>query len=232
MAKSRSSLFFLLLFTTSFCQADDDIARSVAASDVAKGEKLAIICQACHSFDKEGANRIGPALHNVVGRKIASVSSYKYSDAMANTKGTWDLKTLDKYLTEPMKMVPGTLMVFPGIKDASDRAALLAWLRLQSDKPIPLPTLSEKEKAKIAVDTKSEDPNLALLPKGVGREEVYYKCSVCHSIRLVVQQGLSRSSWKESLDWMVSEQEMTPLEPKSEKLILDYLAEHFGIDNK
>lgn len=231
MSHKRPSLFFALMLIASFCHADD-IARTVAAADSAKGEKLSIVCQACHSFAKDGTNKIGPPLYNIVGRKIASISSFQYSDGMAKIKGNWDLKTLDQYLTEPIKMVPGTLMVFPGIDNAADRAALLAWLRLQSDNPIDLPDISAEEKATLLPDQGKENPNLALLPKDTGRDEVFYKCSACHSIRLVVQQGLSRSSWKETLDWMVDEQEMEPLDAKSEKLILDYLAKHFGIDKK
>lgn len=228
----RVSLLFVVLLPLASLSNAGDIARAVAAADPAKGEQLSAICQACHSITKDGATKIGPGLYNVVGRNIASANGFKYSEAMANTKGTWDLETLDQFIANPMKMVPGTLMVFPGINSTSDRAAVLAWLRLQSDKPVALPQLSSQEKSTLSAVQQEEDPDLALLPKDKGREEVFYNCSVCHSIKLVVQQGLTRSSWKETLDWMVEEQEMSALDAPTEKLVLDYLSTHFGIEKK
>ena len=69
------------------------------------------------------------------------------------------------------------------------------------------------------------------LPAGPGREEVFYTCQACHSLAIVKQQGLDRDSWDESLVWMVEEQEMEPLDPEDRKLVLDYLATHFGRDS-
>lgn len=231
MSKTISSLIFVLLFIAPVGNAND-IAKAVAAADAAKGEKLSAVCQACHTVAKGGRKIIGPNLYNVIGRKIASVSDFQYSEGMRKTMGSWDLQTLDRFLANPREMVPGTLMVFSGINNSSDRAALLAWLRLQADTPISLPVLSEQEKANIPTDQGQEDPDMALLPKDAGRQEVYYTCSICHSIKLVVQQGLSRSSWQETLEWMVEEQEMQPLDAKTEKVVLDYLAKHFGIEKK
>ena len=208
-----------------------DIERKVAAADSAKGAQLSNVCLACHASSRDAANKLGPNLYNVVGRKIAAMDNYNYSKAMVGTAGTWDLQTLDQFLAAPMKMISGTNMTYPGVKDADDRAALLAWLRLQSDKPMALPKLSVQEKALPGGKPSKEDPNLALLPKGAGREKVFYTCSVCHSIKLVVQQGLSRESWKETLDWMTEEQAMDALDAESELIILDYLSTHFGIPN-
>ncbi len=69
------------------------------------------------------------------------------------------------------------------------------------------------------------------LPAGLGREEVFYACQACHSLAIVKQQGLDRDSWDESLVWMVEEQEMDSLAPEDRKLVLDYLATHFGRDS-
>ena len=68
------------------------------------------------------------------------------------------------------------------------------------------------------------------LPPGEGREEVFGLCVACHSMKLVTQQGLSRSTWKEVLVFMVEEQEMAELDPEDEKLVLDYLAKFYGPD--
>ena len=70
------------------------------------------------------------------------------------------------------------------------------------------------------------------LPDAAGREEVATYCSPCHSLKLVVQQGLTRPGWSELLTWMYEEQEMPELEPDEEKLILDYLAKFVGPDTQ
>lgn len=224
---------FFLMIGVLLCAASvnaDELAERVAAANPDKGAKIAISCQACHSTTKGGGQKIGPELYNVVGRKVASLAAFNYSPAMAARKDHWSLNALDEFLTDPMKTVPGTAMAFPGVKSQSDRADLLAWLRLQADQPIDLPTVSTKASPATAEATASENPEMALLPAGKGREEVFYVCSVCHSIKLVIQQGLSRDSWKETLNWMVEEQGMNPLDEATHALVLDYLAEHFGIN--
>ncbi len=70
------------------------------------------------------------------------------------------------------------------------------------------------------------------LPEDTGREEVLAYCGACHSMMLVVQQGLTRQDWAELLVWMYEEQEMEPLEREEEKLVLDYLAEHLGPEDQ
>ncbi len=77
-----------------------------------------------------------------------------------------------------------------------------------------------------------DDPFGSDWPEGPGREEAGYLCGACHSLRMVTQQGLSRSDWDETLDWMVEEQEMEPLEGEERELILSYLSEHFGVDHR
>ena len=66
------------------------------------------------------------------------------------------------------------------------------------------------------------------LPDGAGREEVEIYCAACHSLKIVVQQRLSRDAWDETLVWMVEEQAMDPLLEDERKLVLDYLATHFN----
>ncbi len=68
------------------------------------------------------------------------------------------------------------------------------------------------------------------LPPGIGRDEVLGLCGACHSMKLVTQQGLSRPTWSEVLEFMVEEQEMAELEPDDEKLVLDYLEKFYGPD--
>ena len=100
-------------------------------TDVAAGEKVFALCRSCHVLD-EGVNRVGPSLHKVVGRASGSVAGFSYSDANKNSGVTWTTDVLFKYLEDPKAFMPGTKMAFPGIKDAQDRANLVAYLESQS----------------------------------------------------------------------------------------------------
>ena len=70
------------------------------------------------------------------------------------------------------------------------------------------------------------------LPGGAGREEVYGLCGACHSLMIVKQQGLSRAAWEETMEWMVEEQGMPELDRETLDLVIDYLAEHYGIGSR
>ena len=98
----------------------------------AMGEQIFKRCVACHTIDKNGSNGIGPNLHGVVGRAVASHPGFSYSGAMKNKGGVWDAETLDAYLAAPMKALPGTRMAFAGVNDATDRKALILYLESQS----------------------------------------------------------------------------------------------------
>lgn len=227
--KLRLVLIYLLFLSPSINYANE-LNDLLVTADPEKGSKVSIICQACHSIGKGEPAKIGPNLYDILGRDIASKKDYNYSSAFTEQKGNWDFEKLDQFIQNPSQMIPGTAMTFPGIKSKVDRAAIIAWLRLQSDNPIALPPSSFKVGTAPKVLNDEEDPDLALLPKGIGREEVFYTCSVCHSIKLVAQQGLDRYSWEETLEWMVEEQEMDRLDEENQKLVLDYLSEYFGID--
>lgn len=120
-------------------QGPEPIQAMLASASVEKGEKLSRACAACHSFDKGGANRVGPNLWNIVNNKTAHVGDFAYSDDLANANSTWDYAHLNEFLWKPKKVYSGTKMNFIGLKKAEDRAALIAWLRTLSDSPAPLP---------------------------------------------------------------------------------------------
>lgn len=80
-----------------------------------------------------------------------------------------------------------------------------------------------------ALAQEDDDP-FALLPEGAGQEETFYACASCHSIRLVIQQGMDAEGWSETIDWMIDEQEMDPLPNEERELIVAYLARFFGTD--
>ena len=97
--------------------------------DRSQGAKLFRYCAACHSLEP-GVHLTGPSLGNVVGRKAGSLANFhRYSPALKNTAIVWDEKSLDAWLTDPDKLVPGTSMVFRGIPDARARAVLIDYLR-------------------------------------------------------------------------------------------------------
>ncbi|MFN0041826.1 MAG: c-type cytochrome [Alphaproteobacteria bacterium] len=96
-------------------------------------------CASCHTANDGGANKIGPNLYNVVGGPKAHLPGFGYSDAMKKAGGNWAYDTLDAFLENPKAAVPGTKMTFAGIKDAKERANLVAYLRGQSAAPKPLP---------------------------------------------------------------------------------------------
>jgi cytochrome c len=102
--------------------------RASAAGDPAAGKTVfQQNCAICHSPDA-GVNKIGPSLHGVVGRKSGSVANFSYSPAMKAADKTWDPQTLDAYIADPRKMVPGTKMIFPGLKSETERQNLIAYL--------------------------------------------------------------------------------------------------------
>jgi cytochrome c len=98
-----------------------------AAADVEAGKADFKKCALCHTTEA-GKNKIGPSLFGIVGRKSASVDNFNYSEAMKKFDHTWDGETLDTYLTDPRATVPGTKMIFPGIKDEKERQDVIAYL--------------------------------------------------------------------------------------------------------
>ena len=116
-----------------------DIAALMAMGDLATGEKVFKKCAACHSITKDGKNNIGPALYNVVGRKIGVVSDYKYSKALSEYGKEWTFEELNGYLIKPAKWIKGTKMAFAGLRKEKDRASVILYLNQNSDNPLPLP---------------------------------------------------------------------------------------------
>ncbi|MBC7138076.1 MAG: cytochrome c family protein [Defluviimonas sp.] len=101
-------------------------AEVFAAADPAAGERVFGKCKACHKID--GTNGVGPHLDGVVGRDIASVEGFAYSDALSGLEGTWTPETMEAFLANPKGYAPGTKMTFAGLPKVADRANVIAYL--------------------------------------------------------------------------------------------------------
>lgn len=97
-----------------------------------RGRLLYIQCRACHELQSGGPRKVGPHLAGIVGRPAAAVSDFAYSEALESAGLTWDAVTLDRFLKRPSDVVPGNTMAFAGMANAADRAALIAFLTVES----------------------------------------------------------------------------------------------------
>jgi cytochrome c len=112
----------------------------LASASADKGKSAARQCQACHTFEKGGPNRVGPNLWNIVGSpRGEGRGGFDFSDAMKKKGGTWTYDELSKFLTDPRSYIPGTKMTFAGLKRDGQRADVIAYLRTLADNPQPLP---------------------------------------------------------------------------------------------
>ena len=126
---------------TTISTADEkvDISSLMAMGDIESGEKIFKKCAACHSIVKGGKNKIGPALYNVVGRKVGAVTDYKYSKALSSYGKEWTWEEMNGFLIKPSKWIKGNKMGFAGLKKEEDRASVILYLNENSDNPKPLP---------------------------------------------------------------------------------------------
>jgi cytochrome c len=124
-----------------------DFGTVLPTADAAAGQKISSRCEQCHDLSKGGPNKIGPNLWGVVGRARATHEGFSYSGAMSADHSPWTLDKLFKFLKSPAAVVPGTKMSFAGLRSPQDRINLLAWLRTQSDSPIPIPPPAAKAPA-------------------------------------------------------------------------------------
>ena len=119
---------------------EEPLPALLAKADAKKGAQDAKICTTCHTFEKGGAAKIGPPLWGVVGRPIASLPGFAYSDSVKALGGDWTYEKLNDWIKDPRAIASGTKMAFPGEKEAQHRADILAYLQTVSDSPVPFPT--------------------------------------------------------------------------------------------
>jgi len=162
------------------------IAQTAAANptdgDAKRGEQVFKKCRSCHKIGEGATNRVGPLLNGLFQRPAGSVKGFKYSDSMlrAGADGlVWDHDTLNTYLENPKSLISKTRMNFIGLKDANDRADVMAYLRLFSDDPANIPEASPT----ITGTDHAVDPAiLALQGDPEYGEYLSSECVSCHQI--------------------------------------------------
>ena len=115
--------------STLFAIAASLAASSALAQDVDAGKSSFNKCLACHAVGEGAKNKVGPVLNGLDGRKSGSVEGYSYSDANKNSGITWGKETFLEYIKDPKGKIPGTKMIFAGIKNEKERGDLCAYLK-------------------------------------------------------------------------------------------------------
>lgn len=172
MTSARAPLAALI-----FAALASSSSPALAEADPARGETLFRPCRACHMIGDDAVHRVGPHLNGLVGRPIGIVPGYEFSDdlARAGAEGAiWDDATLDRFMAGPRDYFPGTRMVFRGIRDADDRADLIAYMLAAGGLADAATTTAE-----VAVD-----PEIAGILDLVGDvaygEYLSSECTACH----------------------------------------------------
>ena len=101
-------------------------------ADLDNGQGKFALCASCHTVTAGGPNMTGPNLHGIFGSKAGAVDKFAFSDAMKASGITWDAAQMDRWITDPKAVLPGTKMTFPGFKDPKDRTDLIAYLMVES----------------------------------------------------------------------------------------------------
>ncbi|MGV3633255.1 MAG: c-type cytochrome [Pseudorhodoplanes sp.] len=121
----------------------EPIAVRLASSDAGKGQAAAKQCAACHTFEKGGANRVGPNLYGIVDRAKGAVAGFNYSAALKAKGGSWTYENLDEFIANPKNYIPGTSMGYAGLARGGQRADLINYLHTLADNPAPLPKAAD-----------------------------------------------------------------------------------------
>jgi cytochrome c len=100
-----------------------------SAQDAAAGEKVFAVCKACHQIGETAKNAVGPVLNGLIGRPAGTYPGFNYSDANKNSGLTWDEATFRDYIKDPRAKIPGTKMIYAGLKDEQKTSDLLAYLK-------------------------------------------------------------------------------------------------------
>ncbi len=182
---------------------------ALAAGNAEAGARDFRACAACHSLES-GRNLTGPSLAGIWGRKAASVESFKrYSDALTAADIVWDDKTLDQWLADPKALVPGTYMVFPGVKDPEARSDIIAFFKAASDGNL---------NPRTAASARAQGPELEDL-KALGADQQVASISYCgDSYRVTTVAGKTTPFWEFNLRFKTDSSDKGP--PKGQPVFL------------
>jgi len=161
----------------------------IAAStrgDPAAGRLVFRKCQACHSTEP-GKNILGPSLAGVIGRKAGTEANYNYSPAMKQANIVWDANTIDQYLADPAKVVPGNKMPFPGHKTDNVRADVIAFLAAPAAASPPGTTTAQQAPPTVA--TPPQQPPSGAAPQSTPGTESGYVTDAKYTLRSGIAEG-------------------------------------------
>jgi nitrite reductase (NO-forming) len=154
-----------------------------AMGDAAAGRLVFRKCQACHSIEP-GKNMLGPSLAGVIGRKAGTEAGYNYSPAMKSADIVWNPQTLDQYLDDPAKVVPGNKMPFPGLKTDHDRADVIAYLAGGGQ-----PAAAAAQQPAPAAASPTPQPSPAQAAQGAPAPSVSYIPDARYTLRSGIAEG-------------------------------------------
>ena len=107
-------------------------AQDVDEATMKRGKRVFLMCRSCHTIDAGGRHKVGPNLHGMFGAQVAAKDGFKYSDALAAESFEWTAELLEEWLVKPKDFVPGNKMAFAGVRKPEDRAALIAYLQVET----------------------------------------------------------------------------------------------------
>ena len=172
---------YKIFATAIFAMALPAAGHADAIGDETRGKDIFGKCASCHQVGTNAKHRVGPILNGVFGRKAGTADGYtRYSEGLTragNDGLVWDLEHLDAYLANPKSLVSRTTMNFAGLKDAQDRADLIAYLRVFSDNPANIP---EAEPTGVPPEVKLAPEILAIVGDPEYGKYLSSECLTCH----------------------------------------------------
>jgi len=172
---------YKIFATAIFAMALPAAAHADAIGDETRGKDIFRKCASCHQVGTNAKHRVGPILNGVFGRKAGTADGYtRYSEGLTragNDGLVWDLEHLDAYLANPKSLVSRTTMNFAGLKDAQDRADLIAYLRVFSDNPANIP---EAEPTGVPPEVTLAPEILAIVGDPEYGKYLSSECLTCH----------------------------------------------------
>ncbi|CAI3924009.1 cytochrome c family protein [Commensalibacter papalotli (ex Botero et al. 2024)] len=161
-----------------FIDGDQNEHIDLTSGNVTKGKELAAQqCSLCHTFTKDGPQKIGPNLYDIMGSQIASVPGFYYSTSLKKHDiEYWNAQNLNLWLSRPMNFAPDTIMAYPGVPSTQDRINIIAYLKSISPSAPAIESKTTPTANKQSEPTKDKNPQVVQ-----GKEDFQRNCAVCHT---------------------------------------------------